>query len=789
MVWNYLKVALRGIARQKLYALINIFGLATGIACAALVLLYVNDELTFDNFQENRNSIYSPVSRFYAESLGRELVILPGPAAAPVLAENIPEIVDFARFTVESAPVVCEGEAYRELLTFADASFFDVFSFPVAYGADNRLLEDPGAAVLTRARANALFGTENAVGMAFTAQFGATQYSFTVQAVAEDPPSNSGITFDILVPLVRLNDIYGPDCLNSWRYSGAKTYLLAGPGVDRDVLEPKVAAVMAEHIDPEYQPYEIVAFSRLHLDEACRTLATRVSNPTYSKVLGSIALAVLLIACVNFATLSMVRASDRSREIGIRQVVGAGRGPLAVQFWTEAIVMAVVALVLGVVLAELLLPTFNSLAAKDLSLGPGSGAGVWLGLLGLCLVTGLVAGGYPALYLSRLRPAAVFGNRLKIGGANFATRLLVILQFTLSVALLVSMWVMSEQLHYLRAADTGYADKMLLAISANTDDAQRLYELYRNEIIDHSSVLGMAATDAAFTGRHVTSMTFFEGDEEWRVNLYRIDYDFLTTVGVELVGGRNFSREHATDRDEAILVNEALAERVGWEDILGRQFRIGREQRPVSVIGVVKDFHYASMHYDIQPIMMHLGSEAPTLYFYVRISEDDIPATIAFLKDKWKRVAPNLPFDYHFADEQFDRMYSAEERWSGIVTYASILALITAALGMVGISAQTMRRRRREVCIRKVHGASVSTMLRMLCREYIILVSLAALAAWPISYLLMRRWLSGFAYHVNLNAWGFIASGLIVLAVALAAVAYQVMRTARVNPAETLRHE
>ena len=789
MLKNYCKVALRNMAKRKLYALINILSLALGIACSVLVLLYVHDELTFDDFQKNRDHIHIPVSRMLSSSTGRDLVMTPGAAAGPTLLDEIPEITNCVRMTTVSAPIVCEGQAYRELLTFADTSLFDVLTFPAVAGSGKQALVDPGGIVLTQSKARMLFGTEDVIGRTVTAELGGRQHAFTVRAVLADIPANSSVLFDILVPFARVVDVHGPEFLMEFYYGHLQTFLLVSPDVAPSVLASKVAAVMAKHVDPELMSYELLAFSNLHLDENSILLSSRVSSPTYSWVLSAIAVAVLLIACINFMTLAIVRSADRNREIGIRKVVGAVRGQLATQFWAEAFVMAGAALALGIALAELFLPAFNTLAGKELTLGVSSGTTVWLGLIGIALAAGLIAGSYPALFLSRLRPVIVFHHRFTLGGAGPITRLLVVLQFTLSLVLLVSMWVMSEQLHYLRGADLGYRDNMLVTLSVNTEDAESLYQRYRNEVIDHPSVVGMTTTDAAFTGRHLTSMTLYVDDKELAINLFAIDYDFLGTVGLDLVAGRNFSREHATDPEEAIIINETMAGRLGGGDALGKPFAMGPEQRPVSVVGVVRDFHFISMRHRIAPVILHLRTHTPIRYIYVRIDPGNVPATLSFLRDRWKAVAPHLPFDHHFADEYHDRLYSAEERWATIVRYASALALVTACLGLIGLSALTAQKRRREVSIRKVHGASVTSILALLGRHYVILIAMAAILAWPLGYVLMNRWLSGFAYHIAIGIVPFVISGLIVLTVALLAVGYQVIRVARSNPADILRCE
>ncbi|MBN1164314.1 MAG: ABC transporter permease [Candidatus Krumholzibacteriota bacterium] len=787
MFRHYLKTALRNISRNKGYTLINVIGLSLGLTCCILIFLYINDEFSYDTFHLNAERIYSAVYKLNYQ--GQEITSGAKIPVAPLLREELPEIDNYTRI-LESGGIVIDGnKPVNEFLTFVDPSFFEIFSFPLTAGDPRQVLERIDAVVITEATARRYFGDRDPRGEVLSIKLGSEFTPFIVTGVARDIPANSSITFSFLLPFRRTTDLMGGGYLESWEYTDAVTYLLAGERLDLPAVNDKINACLAGRERTEIFRYELLPLRSLHLDVSFKHLGAKVSDPANSYVLASLAVLVLLIACLNFTNLSLARLAGRSREVGMRKAIGARKGQLAWQFLLEGVLLSLAALGAGLVLAEIILPRFNSLAGKEIMFRMAGQPEMLALLLGISLVTGLLAGAYPALYLSRLDPADILRSRIRFGGINAITRFLIVVQFSLSIILIIGTLVMFRQIDYCKDRDLGFRDESLISVSLSGEDGGRLYKLFQNEISGSPLVIAAAGTDAPFLG-YSKSITMHEpGRAPRSFRHIGIDDKYLQAVGIEIVEGRDFSPEFPSDRERGIIINQTLARRMGWANPLGQEIQFFSGRPPSMVIGVVKDFHLSSMLYEIEPLFFHLLQAEPYRSVYVQFRPGEALPALAFLEKSWKRIAPELPFEYSFLGEEFDRLYSGEERWNAILGYSSLLAVIIACLGLFALSALVVEKRARELCIRKVHGASLFSISSAVGREFLMLILISGIIACPAGYWAMDRWLDKFSYQLKITPLYFLLPVAAAMMVALAAISYNLWKAARMNPAEVLRTE
>jgi putative ABC transport system permease protein len=806
MLAHYLRIALRSLSRQKGYAAINVAGLAVGLAFCALIGLYVRDELTYDRLHERADRVF----RVYRTSFNRGGVReqsdpwLPIPLG-PALQADLPGVEAYARLSEGTHFVRTGREPVEQELVYADPAVFQLFTFPLLRGDARTALADPQSVVLTEAAAARYFGDADPMGRPLAIRLADRFEDFVVTGVARDVPSSSSVKFEVMVPFMTYVAAteWARDAVDEWTTSGILTYVLLREGVSAERLAAALPAFRARYYpDETARPrdgaprrgrpaqFRLQPLADTHLNTAVGGGLEEPSDPTYSYILGGIALAVLFIACVNFTTLAVGRSASRAREVGVRKAVGAQRRQLVAQFWGEALLMSLLALLLGMGLAELFLPVFNELAGKTLAFDLAGDAGTLAGLAGLVLLTGLVAGSYPAVVLSGIRPVETLKGRFRLGGANVLTRGLVAVQFALSVFLVASTLVMLDQVAYVRTQHLGFDEEQVVVVPTDGLGGARGIARFRDAVAARPDVAGLTGMSNAFT-RGRSSLGFDYQGEQKTVVLYRVEADFLDVLGIDLVAGRPFDPRLPSDSTHAVLVNEALAADFGWADPEG-QVVTGMNEDPAAdptVVGVVEDFHFASLHEPVAPMMLVLSSDMPVRHLLVRIAPGDVPATLAALGAAWGGAAPGVPFQYSFLDEDLDRQYQNEERWSRIVGYASFFAVLVACLGLFGLAALTVTARTKEVGIRKVLGATATGVAVLLSKDFARLVLVGVVLAVPAAYLAMERWLEGFAYRVELGPGVFVAAGLLALLIALATVASQALRAATADPVTALRYE
>lgn len=802
MFRSYIKIALRGLLKQKLYSFINIFGLAIAITFCTLIFLFVRDEVTHDNFHKNADRIYRVVILGKEDDGSLYSSGMSPPPLGPAFQTEFPEIVRVARWIKRGEVVNCQGQSFRESIALADPDFFGMFSFPLIEGDPRTVLQDRNSVVLREEIAQKYFGDKDPIGELISIKMGSKFYNFSVSGIAKDIPENSSLTFDFLVSYDRVKDFTPQSRLNQWTGFTTLTFVelqenaSAAGLVNKfpDFIRKHLSSVIEKYMGGDYSAiqFELQPLKDVYFNKGLRSSYIAGSDPLYSYILSGIAFLIFIIAAINYMNLAIARSATRLREIGVRKVLGADRKKLTLQFLGESIFFSFLSLWMGIVLVELFLPVFNNLTVKALKVDYFSNRSSLLALGGLVLLIGFFSGSYPALFLSGFRTVEVLRGRLSIGGKSKFSRWLVVAQFSFSIFLIISTLIMTRQLRYLQNRYMGIKGEQVIIIPVQgSSQGAQLVDRFRNELASHENVLGVSGSSAAISNdrTYIESIVRYR-NSELMAHYFFITFDFFETIGLEIVEGRDFSRAYISDPKESVIVNEMLAKEMGWDSALGKEIKtfMGRKE-PLNVIGVVKDFHFESLHHQIKPAIFFIEPRWSLEYIYVNIDPIDIPTTLGLLEESWKRSAPNYPFLYSFLDTEFQKLYMAEERWNTILKYTSIFAIIISCLGLFGLSALTMTRRTKEIGIRKVLGASVPDLTGMVSKEFLKLVVFANIAAWPLAYFTMSRWLRDFAFRIDIEIWIFLLAAVLVGIIAVLTVGFQAIKAAFADPVSSLRYE
>jgi len=713
------------------------------------------------------------------------VAVTPAPLA-PILKEEFPEIIDAARLTLRSNLVSYENVSFYERgIAIADPAFLKMFTYPVVQGNPDELLNDPYSAVITEQTAEKYFGSENPIGKSLRID---NRHDFTVKGVIKDVPHNSHLQFNILVPVSIFKEM--GQSLDIWTNNWIYTYVL----LDRDAgigeVSDKIAGVIKQHNESSVTDLYLQPLTRIHLHSDFTADIGGHGNVQSVYIFSVIALVVLLIACINFMNLSTARSANRAREVGMRKIVGAVRTQLIGQFFGESVLIAFIALVFSIVFIVLLLPAFNALSGKELSMDVVKNWPVLLGLIAITLFTGLFSGSYPALLLSSFQPVKVLRGRFKSGAkSSMFRRILVVVQFSLSIILIIGTAVIYNQLEYIRNIKLGFDKEHLIYITMRSD-SERKYAAFKEELSKYPGIMGVTSTSSLPTYMGSSSSGFnWEGknpDDTILLHYNWVAMDFVETMKMEMASGRSFSREFPSDTVNAVIVNEEAVRVMGLESPLTANFSTGDQE--LNIIGVVKDFHFKPVHTKIEPIVMGL-EEHGNYYVIIRVNPDDVSATLGLIEDTWNKIMPGYPFEFSFLDEEYDRMYRAEENLGTLVNYFSVFAILIACLGLFGLASFTAEQRTKEIGIRKVLGASISSISLSLCREFVVLVLLANVIAWPAAYFALEGWLNNFAYRSGIGWAVFVLAALLALTIAIVTVSYQAIRAARLNPVDALKYE
>ncbi len=782
MLKNYIKIGVRNILRHKGYSFINIFGLAAGMACCILILLWVQDELSFDRFHKNRDNIYRVLTEIHTNQ--EFTIYYTPPSLANSLKEDFPEVMEAFRLG-RTGWAFKYGDSDKNIFQdqglLADPAILSAFSFPLIMGDPETALSDPLSVVISEKMAKICFGDQNPIGKTLLFD---TEYILTVTGVHKDVPDNSHLQFEYLVPFEFLQ--HRGRNIDTWDSNRWITYVLLNEGNRPDELNAKIAGLVKAHVPESTAVLKLQPLREIHLYSL-----TGTGMIVYVYIFSAIALLVLLIACINFMNLTTARSDNRLKEVGLRKVVGAYRSDIIRQFYGESILQSLFALLLAAGIVILLLPAFNELTGKQLSLAIAGNLYLIPGLMIIAVLTGIIAGSYPSLYFSSFRPVnAIRGSGgTAVGrGAKFR-KALVILQFSLSIIFITGTLVVSKQLSYIREKNLGFEKENLLVMrTGNVSDSE--LETLRNELKQNSSIENITFTNSRLLYLGIeTSKVSWEGksdDQKISIQIRSVDYDYLETFRMEMAEGRFFSREYPSDTANCYIINEAAVKTMGLESPIGKNLTLGDETG--RIIGVVKDFHHHSLRTEIEPLCFIFNPSWNT-FMFVRTAPGRSAETLGLLEKNWDRIDPGYTFTVFYLADRIDRLYRSEQRVGKLSGYFSAVAIIIACLGLFGLASYMAEKRTKEIGIRKVLGASVSGIIFLLSKEFFIWIAAANIISWPIAWYFLDNWLQGFAYKSPLGIGIFAAAGILSLIIALITVSFQAIKVARANPVNSLKYE
>jgi len=807
MFKNYIKIALRNFLKHKGFSFINIFGLAIGVACCVLIVLYVLDEVSYDRYHEKADQIYRVGIRGFVNNNLFHGVVTPAPMAQ-TLVDEFPEVTAATRLQNPGFPVFrYEDKVFSEEKVFwVDQAFFDVFRVPFIKGNPKTALAQPNTIVLTRSMALKYFGEEDPIGKNINSD---KQMDYLVTGVVEDVPHDSHFHYDFLASLITREDSRSP----IWVSNNYYTYVVLQEGASSEAFEAKLTELVKKYVGPQIEAalsitleqffasggewdYFIQPLTGIHLHSHLDYELEPNGDIAYVYIFSIIALGILLVACINFVNLATARAANRAREVGIRKTVGSNRGQLIQQFLSETTIMSFFAVILALLAVQFLLPLFNNITGKELAVPYIQNVLTIPLLLGLVLVIGILAGTYPAFFLASFDPAVVLKTETSGRSKKSNMRnVLVVFQFTISIVLIVGTIIVSRQLTYIQNRNLGF-NKEQVVIVKKTDDIGNQVPAFRQELLKYPKVINATNTNNLIGnefGNSAYKLAGATGEETHLLWTYRTDPYFVETYQIEMASGRYYKEGRQSDQQSAVI-NEAAVKDLGLTDPVGKQITAiapnADRSLTFTIIGVMKNFHFKSLHHQINPLIVHLyGPEGRGRYVSVRIHSENIRETMTFLENTWRKFASDQAFEYEFFDDHFARIYQAEERTGQIFFSFSFLAIIIASLGLFGLAAFVTEQRTKEIGIRKVLGATESGIVFLLSRQFAKWVVLSNLFAWPIAYYFMQKWLQRFAYQTSISAWYFLFAFIVVLFVALLTVCYQTVKAARSNPVELLRYE
>ncbi len=803
MFKNYLKTAWRNIRKNKLFSAINILGLSIGIALCFMIMLYVQDELSYDRFNKNAGNIVRVVfnSNMNGGKISESGIMAP---VAATMKKDFPEVQDAARLLqIGKSKIFYKDKIFKDdRFAFADPEFFNVFTLHFVEGDAKTALLQPKTAVITKSTAERYFGAEDAMGKTIGLNNNTDAYKIT--GVIDDVPSNSHFHFDMFGSLSSIDDAKS----DSWMYGNFHTYLLLKPGADYKKTESKFPDMVEKYMGPQIQKemglslsqfrtkgndlgFALQPLTAIHLHPITTTEFEAGGSTTYVYIFGVIAVFMLLVACINFINLSTASASKRAKEVGVRKVIGSDKFQLIKQFLSESTLIASLALLIAFVLVKTSLPAFNNISGKNLVFDTKP---IFAFIISGLLV-GIIAGIYPAFYLSSFKPIAVLKGKIAANNKNFGLRSsLVVFQFFISVGLIICTIVVYQQMKYIQNKDLGYDKEQLLTIQ-NSYVLGKNEEVYKQDLLKDPRILNATSSyyRPAGPSNNNNAMAYPQGhdDQTMKTLEYHVDEQYIPTFGMKILAGRNFSKDFATD-SLGLIVNETAAKAFGWNTMnaVGKNVirvnSVRGNNVAFHIIGVVKDFNFQSLHEPITPLLMALEPEGGLIF---KIKTADIPGLLATMKKQWNAFNTDEPFTYAFMDDLYNKTYYAEQKTGTILNIFSVLTIFVACLGLFGLATYTAEQRTKEIGIRKVLGASVSQVTQMLSKEFLKLVLIASLIAFPVAWFLMNKWLQSFAYRINISWLVFAVAGLSALFIALLTVSFQAIKAAIANPVNSLRSE
>lgn len=804
MIRNYLKTAWRNIRKNKLFSFINILGLSIGIATCFIIMLYVQDELSYDRFNKNADNIARVV--FHADINGGKIdESVSMPPVAQTMKRDFPEVEDATRILSFGTPkIIYSNTVFKDdRFALVDPNFFSIFTLPMIKGDAKTALAQPGGIVLTQETAEKFFGKQEPMGKIIQVNTDSNRV-YKVTGIIRNIPANSHFHFDAFGSLTS----WANATSDTWLGGSYHTYLLLRPGTDIKKMEARFPAMVEKYMGPQIQQqmglslhdfitkgnslgFALQPLKDIHLNSNTTTEFEPGGNATYVYIFGGVAIFMLIVACINFINLSTAGASKRAKEVGVRKVAGSGKLQLISQFLSESILITFFALFIAFALVQLALPAFNNISGKHLSFDVKP----IFAFIGLGLLVGVVAGIYPAFYLSSFKPIAVLKGKLTANNKSFGLRSgLVVFQFFISVALIIGTIVVYQQMKYIQNKDLGFNKEQILTIP-NSYALGSNEQVFKQQMLQDSRIVNATASyyKPAGPSNYNNALAFPQGNDNLVVDgvEYHVDENYIPTLGMKMVSGRNFSKEFATD-SLGIILNETAAHALGWNDMTAVGKTVVRQNSdrgnniPFHVIGVVKNFNFKSLHEAISPLYMTLQPEGGLIF---KIKTADVAGLLATMKKNWDTYNTGEPFTYEFMDDLFNKTYSTEQKTGSILNIFSVLIILVASLGLFGLVTYTAEQRTKEIGIRKVLGASVSQVTQMLSKEFLKLVLIASLIAFPVAWWAMNKWLQSFAYRISISWWIFLVAGFGALLIALITVSFQAIKAAIANPVKSLRTE
>lgn len=799
MIRNYLLIALRSFKKNKSYSFLNVFGLTVGISCAIIIFLYAYDELTYDHNHVRRDVIYRlNCTYFLPNNGGAEEMAMGGPVVAQMLVKDFPEIKQSVRIYPMTNSVIempgTDERVYQNLFA-ADSNLFQLFTFPFLSGNPTTALKEPMSIVLSETMARKYFNKTNVVGE--TLYFPEDSASFKVTGVIQDYPQNTHLRMDMIISFETLRAFHYS--LETWWSFGYYNYVEVAPGADLKALNEKIRFISRDYIaDQEdgsgyHQEYALVPLSSIHLYSNLRGEIEPNSRAAYVYLFLLIGIFILAIACINFMNLATARSAMRAKEIGLRKVSGAYREQLIGQFLSESVLLAFMAMILSIGLIYVMVPYVNDFTGKRLTLFGNTIA--LQALFGITVFVGLLAGSYPAFFLSDFKPVETLKGNFKTGTkGNVLRKSLVVFQFTISIFLISGTLIVLNHLSYLRSMDLGFTKDHIVTIPThNVTNARQEFTLLKNELEGVAGITGVTLTSQVPGVEMNNNVVRIGWDEDaaWSdMRFLAVDEDFARVYNLEMVTGRFFSKEFPSDETQAFVLNESGVERLGWnspEEAIGQPLKW--QDRKGRVVGVVKDFHFMSANVAIEPFIMIMHKKWSVGYLSAKVSGQNLSQSLDQIRSVFVKTLSNRIFEYSFLDQSFDKQYKSEDKFVGIFTFFAGVAILIACLGLYGLAMFTAEIKFKEIGIRKVLGASTSSLIILLVREFSLLVTIAFIIAVPISYYGMSRWLSTFPYREDINPRLFLQAGVVSIVIAMLTVSYQSMKAARINPVDSLANQ
>lgn len=786
MIKNYIIISLRKFRRQKFYSLINLFGLTIGLSSVILIMLFVIDELSYDKFHAKADRIYRVVeNQFYAGQPVFPVAVTPAPLG-PALKEGYPEVESATRFWFTSQLFQNGDQKFTERGTYVDESFFEIFSFELSKGSVETALKGLNNIVLSDELAKKYFGDQDPLNKIL--KIGEDRQA-VVSGVMKKIPNNSHLQFDFVIPIENMF-ARDADARNNWGNNTMYTYVLLSPNAVRAKINDQIKDEIAKNHERSETDVFLQPLTDIHLGETYFTAdVSGKGNKQYVTIFLIVAIFILAIACINFMNLATARSMSRSKEVGLRKSIGANRLQLIFQFLNESVLTALIAMALAVLLVDLLLPQFNLLSGKNLSINLFTDWILIAYLVGFAVVTGLIAGSYPAFFLSAFQPATVLKSAAtKVSEGSWFRKVLVITQFFISIIMIVGTLVVYDQIEYIRSKNLGYDKENVIKIPRLSDS----YASFKNELLTKSGIVNVSASNQhpAFV-ENSTSGINWEGkneDEAILIHTLFIDFDYLKTMDMKIESGRDFVKDSRAD-SVGVIINKEAQRIMGFDNPIGQKLQVGAPI-PFNIIGVVNDFHFKSIHQKIEPLVIAIARDFNMLgYTMVRIEPGPPTSKISTIKETWEKFNPGREFVYTFLSDDFNDLYKAEEQTGTIFKYFSGLAILVSCLGLFGLASFTLEQRTKEFGVRKIFGASLFQLFSTASTGFVALVCIAFVLSVPVSWFFINRWLNGFAYHTSLGVDVFILAGVIAISIALFTVSFQSFKSASLNPADSLRHE